>query len=105
MTTFEYFKIQLDDAVAQGCGTTAVCKSMHEPMSYAWIKCAADWFFGGAWDYEMKEVTDLKEMKEQKFIKILESQSYRALRTGQTRKIALTNKGLKEFYKRMIEQR
>ena len=103
MTTFEFFKSQLDDAVNKGCGTTKVCTINHPFMSYAWVKCAADWFFGGAWDYEMRDVTDLTEMKEQKLIKIIEYSNWMARQLHQTRKIALTNKGIKAFYNEKIK--
>ena len=102
MTCFEFFKDQLDRAVAEGCGTTRVCAISHEPMSYAWVKCAADWFFGGAWDYQMKEVADVAEMKAAGFIKIMEYSNWKARQLGQTRKIALTNKGIRAFYKATI---
>ena len=103
MTTFEFFKNQLDEAVAEGCGTTKVCTINHPFMSYAWVKCAADWFFGGAWDYEMRDVIDLTEMKEQGFIKIMEYSNWKARQLHQTRKIALTNKGIKAFCKEKIQ--
>ncbi len=103
MTTFEFFKDQLDKAVIQGCGTTKVCTINHPFMSCAWVKCAADWFFGGAWDYQMKEVTDNQEMREKKFLKVMEYTNWTNRNLGKTRKYALTNKGLKEFYKTMVE--
>lgn len=103
MTTFEFFKDQLDKAVAQGCGTTKVCTINLKYMSYGWVKAAADWFFGGAWDYQMKEVTDIAEMREKKLLKVMEYSNWRARQLGQTRKYALTNKGIKEFYKTMVK--
>ena len=103
MTTFEFFKDQLDEAVEQGCGTTKVCTINHTFMSYAWVKCAADWFFGGAWDYQMKEVTDIQEMREKKYVKVMEYTSWKARQLGQTKKYALTNLGLKAFYKTMVK--
>ncbi|MBR2256803.1 MAG: hypothetical protein IJ899_05565 [Blautia sp.] len=69
-----------------------------EFMSRAWVKCAADWFFGGAWDYEMKDVVDLQEMKEKKLIKVVEYTDWKSRQLHQTKKIALTNKGIKAFY-------
>lgn len=98
MTTFEFFRNQLDEAIEKGCGTTRVCTIQHDFMSYAWVKCAADWFFGGAWDYQMEMVTDLEEMKEKKYIKIMEYSNWKSRQLHQTRKIALTNKGIKAFY-------
>ena len=103
MTTFEFFKDQLDKAVAQGCGTTKVCTINHPFMSYAWVKCAGDWFFGGAWDYQMKGVTDIQEMREQKLLKAMEYTNWKARQLGQTKKYALTNKGIREFYKAMVK--
>lgn len=101
MTAFEFFKAQYDAAVAEGCGTKKVCTINHEPGSFAWVKCAADWFFGGAWDYQMKDVTDIAEMREQKFLKVMEYSNWKARQFGQTRKYALTNKGIRAFYKAM----
>ena len=102
MTAFEFFKNQLDAAVAKGCGTTKVCTINYPYMSYEWVKAAADWFFGGAWDYQMREVTDIPEMRERKLVKVCEYTNWKARQLGQTRKIALTNKGIKAFYKAMV---
>ena len=98
MTTFEFFSHQLDEAIDKGCGTTKVCTIQHKFPSYAWVKAAADWFFGGAWDYQMEMVTDLEEMKEKKYIKVIEYSNWKARQLHQTKKIALTNKGIKVFY-------
>ena len=102
MTCFEFFKEQLDKAVAEGCGTTKVCTINLPYMSRAWVKAAADWFFGGAWDYQMKDVTDIREMREQGFLKVMEYTNWKARQLGQMRKYALTNKGIREFYNTMI---
>ena len=72
MTTFEFFKQQLDEAIAKGCGTTKVCAINHPMMSYEWVKYAADWFFGGAWDYQFKYISDISEMKEKGYLKVCE---------------------------------
>ena len=51
----------------------------------------------------MRDVIDLTEMKEQGFIKIMEYSSWKARQLHQTRKIALTNKGIKAFCKEKIQ--
>ena len=101
MTAFEFFKAQLDDAVA--AGYTAHINPEIKPNTLKWVQVCADWFFGGAWDYQMKEVTDIAEMRAQGFLKVMEYSNWKARQLGQTRKIALTNKGLREFYKTMIK--
>lgn len=58
--------------------------------------------FGGAWDFQMKEVTDIDSMRQQKLVKVIEYSSWKARQLGQTRKYALTNAGIREFYKTMI---
>ena len=47
----------------------------------------------------MREVTDVAEMREQGFLKVIEYSNWKARQLGQTRKIALTNKGIRAFYK------
>ena len=101
MTTFEFFKAQLDEAVA--AGYTAHINPEIRPGTLKWVKVCADWFFGGAWDYQMKAVTDIREMREQGLLKVMEYSNWKARQLGQTQKIALTNKGLREFYKVMIK--
>ncbi len=101
MTTFEFFKAQLDDAVAKGF--TEQINPEIKPGTYKWVKVCSDWFFGGAWDFQMKEVTDIAEMREKKFLKVMEYTNWTARQLGHTKKIALTNAGVKEFYKQMIE--
>ena len=103
MTCFEFFKDQFDRAVEEGCGTTKVCTINLPYMGRAWVMAASNWFFGGAWDYQMKEVTDIGEMKEKGFVKIIEYSNWKARQLGQTRKIALTNRGVREFYDTMIK--
>ncbi len=103
MTCFEFFKNQLDKAVAEGCGVTKVCTINLPFMSRAWVKTAADWFFGGAWDYQMKEVIDVAEMKTAGYIRIMEYTNWKARQLGQTRKIVLTKKGIQAFYNKMIK--
>ena len=102
MTTFEFFKAQLDEAVEKGL-TNRINPEI-KPGSFKWVKVCADWFFGGAWDYQMKGVTDIAEMRAQGFLKVMEYSNWKARQLGQTRKIALTNKGLREFYKVMIKR-
>ena len=97
MTTFEFFKAQLDDAIA--AGYTARINPEIKPGSFKWVQVCADWWFGGAWDYQMKEVTDIREMREQGFLKVMEYSNWRARQLGQTRRIALTKKGIREFYR------
>ena len=96
MTAFEFYKAQLDEAVA--AGYTARINPEIKPGSLKWVQVCADWWFGGAWDYQMKEVTDIRAMREQGFLKVMEYSNWRARQLGQTRKIALTNKGIREFY-------
>lgn len=50
----------------------------------------------------MKDVTDIAEMREQKLLKVMEYSNWKARQLGQTRKYALTNHGIKAFYKAMI---
>ena len=100
MTTFEFFKAQLDDAVA--AGYTARINPEIKPGSFKWVKVCADWFFGGAWDYQMTDVPDIAEMREQKLLKMMEYSNWKARQLGQTRKYALTNQGIRAFYKAMI---
>ena len=100
MTTFEFFKAQLDEAVENGL--TSWINPEIKPGSFKWIKVCADWFFGGAWDYQMRDVTDIAEMREQKLLKVMEYSNWKARQLGQTRKYALTNQGIKAFYKAMI---
>ena len=97
MTTFEFFKAQLDEAVEKGL-TNRINPEI-KPGSSKWVQVCADWWFGGAWDYQMKEVTDIREMREQGFLKVMEYSNWRARQLGKTRKIALTNKGIREFYR------
>ena len=97
MTAFEFFKAQLDEAVA--AGYTARINPEIKPGTFKWVKVCADWWFGGTWDYQMKEVTDIREMKAAGFLKIMEYSNWKARQLGQTRKIALTNAGLWEFYR------
>ncbi len=100
MTTFEFFKNQLDEAVEKGL--TSRINPQIKPGSFKWVKVCADWFFGDAWDYQMKDVTNIAEMREQGFLKVMEYSNWKARQLGQTRKYALTNQGIKEFYKAMI---
>lgn len=102
MTTFEYFKKQLDEAVEQGL--TARINPEIKPWTYKWVKVCGDWFFGGAWDYQMKEVTDLREMLDKKLLKVREYSNWTNRQLGQTRHISLTNMGLREFYKSIIQK-
>ena len=103
MTTFEFYKAQLDDAVQKGL--TERINPEIEPWSFKWIKVCGDWFFGGAWDYQMKEVTDVPEMKAAGFVKIREYTNWMNRHLGQTKLIALTNKGIREFYNEKIRNR
>ena len=100
MTTFEFFKAQLDDAVAKGY--TDQINPEIKPGTYRWVKVCSEWFFGGAWEYQMKDVTDLKEMLDQKLLKVREYSNWQNRMLGQTRHTSLTVKGVKAFYKAMI---
>lgn len=100
MTAFEFFKAQLDEAV--NMGLTQRINPEIKAGSLKWVQVCADWFFGEAWDYQMKDVTDIQKMREQKFLKVMEYTNWRARQLGQTRKYALTNKGIRAFYKAMI---
>ena len=101
MTAFEFYKAQLDEAVEKGL--TQRVNPEIKSGTLKWVQVCADWFFGGAWDYQMREVTDIAELREQKLLKVMEYSNWRARQLGQTRKIALTNKGVREFYKVMIK--
>ncbi len=101
MTAFEFFKAQLDEAIEKGL--TDRINPEIKPGSFKWVKAAADWFFGGAWDYQMKEVTDIQEMRDKKLLRITEYTNWKARQLGQTRRIALTNAGVREFYRTMIK--
>ena len=103
MTAFEFYKAQLDDAIQNGMGERI--NPEIKPGTFKWVKACADWFFGGAWDYKMKEVTDVAEMKAAGFVKIVEYSNWVNRHLGQTRYIALTNKGVREFYNQMIRHR
>ena len=100
MTAFEFFKAQLDEAVEKGL-TNRINPEI-KPGSSKWVQVCADWWFGGAWDYQMKDVTDLKEMLDQKLLKIREYSNWQHRMLGQTRHISLTVKGVRAFYKAMI---
>ena len=100
MTTFEFFKAQLEKAMANGNGK--YINSEIQPGTFKWIKACSEWFFSSAWDYQMREVTDIAEMKEKKLIRVKEYSNWMNRQLGQTRLIVLTNAGVKEFYKTMI---
>lgn len=51
----------------------------------------------------MKDVTDIAEMRSCGYLKVLEYSNWRARQLGQTRKIALTNKGIREFFNTMVK--
>ena len=74
MTTFEFFKAQLDEAVEKGL-TNRINPEI-KPGSSKWVQV----------------------------LKVMEYSNWKARQLGQTRKIALTNKGLREFYKVMIKR-
>ena len=102
MTTFEFFKAQLDEAVAKGY--TDQINPEIKPGTYRWVKVCSEWFFGGAWDYQMKDVTDLKEMLDQKLLKVREYSNWQNRMLGQTRHISLTVKGVRAFYQTIIQK-
>ncbi len=104
MTIFEFFKKQLDEAIINmNKGFGFQISPEIKVGTYKWTKVCADYIFGGAYDYELKGVTDINEMKEKKLIKINEYSNWKARMLGQTKYISLTIQGIKEFHKTMIK--
>ena len=99
MTTFEYFKARYDknhDYMVE-----CINKDI-EVDSYHFVEVAYKFCFGGTIEvdpwFNIKGVDDTKEMFEQKMLKKWDDRECGRI----VRHIALTKKGLKEFYKVMF---
>ena len=105
MTVFEFFKKQYDEKVAEGCGTTKVCKINPEIAkgSFKWVQIAARQFWGGAYQQKFEKcgitLAQLEEAKEMGLIKYWYDASWTAHQTGYVNHWSLTVKGLKTLYK------
>lgn len=106
MTICEFFKNQYDEKIAKGCGVKYVCCIDQEKKpkgSWEWVKTAADYFFGGAYQPQLIKagitVEQLKQAKENGFLKYRYYSNWQARQLGQTDVWQLTNKGLKALYK------
>ena len=99
MTTFEFFKAQYD----KNHGYMVECiKPEIEVDSFHFVEVATKFAFGGTFDvdpwFNINGVSDTQEMKEKKLVSF--SDSYR--NGNPARKVSLTKKGLKVFYKAMF---
>jgi hypothetical protein len=99
MTTFEYFKAQYDKA------HDYMIECIHKEIpvdSFHFVEVAAKFAFGGTTDvdawFNIRGVDDTQEMRTKKFVAV--SDGYRNSRL--VRKVTLTKKGLREFYKEMF---
>lgn len=99
MTTFEFFKAQYDKA--HDYMTECIHKEI-EVDSFHFVEVAAKFAFGGTTDvdswFNIRGVDDTQEMREKKFVATSD-----AFRNGRlVRKVTLTKKGIREFYKTMF---
>lgn len=106
MTICEFFKNQYDEAIASGCGTTRCCQidqELNPKGSWQWVKAAADYFFGGAYQPQLEKagitIEQLRQAEEKGFLKHHYYSNWKARQLGQTDVWRLTNKGLKALYK------
>ena len=105
MTTFEYFKSQYDKMkdYAIKCINPEI-----EVDSLQFVQIAWRPFFGGTTDvdiyYNINGVDDTQELLQAKVLKKWDDNSWVARQTGKSRHVALTAKGLKEFYKVMFKE-
>lgn len=106
MTICEYFKKQYDEAIEKGAGTTKCCcinQKTAPKGSWEWVKIAADYFFGGAYQQQFEKAgitrEQLNEAKEKGYMKYKYYSNWQARQLGQTDVWQLTNKGLKILYK------
>lgn len=99
MTTFEFFKKQYDGA--HDYMVQCIRKEI-EVDSFHFVEVGAKFAFGGTMDvdewFNIKGVNDTQEMREKKYVAV--SDGYRNGRLA--RKVTLTKKGLKAFYKEMF---
>ena len=103
MTTFEYFKTRYD----KNHDYMVECIKKDIPVdSYHFVEVAYGFCFGGTTEvdpwFNIKGVSDTKEMFEQGYLKKWDDGSWIARHNGTSRHIALTKKGLKAFYKSMF---
>lgn len=99
MTTFEFFKAQYDE----NRDYMIKCIKKDVPIdSFHFVELGAKFAFGGTFDvdpwFNINGVDDTQEMREQKLVGTADVR-----RNGRNfRKVALTKKGLKAFYKAMF---
>lgn len=103
MTVFEYFKQIYDQNHAYYVESV---NSEIEVDSYKFVKVVWDNFWGGTANvdnyYNISGTTDCKEMFELGYLKRWDDTSWLARQKGTTRHVALTVKGLKAWYKKMM---
>lgn len=103
MTAYEYFKLKYDEQhdYLVKCINPEVPVDSFRFVQIAWRNC-----WGGTIDvdpwFNIKGVDDTKELLEKKCLKKWDDSSWVARQSGTNRHIALTAKGLKEFYKAMF---
>ena len=103
MTAFEYFKVQYDKMhdYAVKCINPEI-----EVDSFHFVQVAWRNFFGGTVDvdsyYNINGTEDTQELLAAKLLKKWDDNSWMARQRGTSRHVALTAKGLKEFYKSMF---
>lgn len=99
MTTFEYFKAQYDR------NHDYMVKCIHKEIpvdSFHFVEVAYKFAFGATIEadpwFNIKGVTDTQEMREKKYVSVAD-----VYRNGRPyRKVYLTKKGLRAFYKAMF---
>ena len=99
MTTFEFFKAQYD----KNHDYAVECIKKDIPVdSFHFVEVAAKFAFGGTFDvdawFNIVGVEDTQDMREKKLIAVADG--YRNGRPA--RKVYLTKKGLRAFYKAMF---
>lgn len=103
-TVFEYFKVQYDKihSYAVKCINPEI-----EVDSFYFVQVAWKNFFGGTVDvdiyYNINGTTDTQQLLDAKLLKKWDDNSWAARHNGTSRHVALTAKGLKEFYKTMFQ--
>lgn len=103
MTTFEFFKASYDkdhDWLVKCINPEIEVDSFHF-VQVAWRNVWGGTVAVDPW-YNIKGVTDTKEMFELGYLKKWDDGSWIARHDGTSRHIALTAKGLKAFYKAMF---
>jgi len=102
-TVFEYFKAQYDKVhdYAVKCINPDI-----EVDSFHFVQVAWRNFFGGTVDvdiyYNINGTIDTQQLLDAKLLKKWDDNSWTARHSGTSRHVALTAKGLKEFYKTMF---